>query len=157
MTAAPTITAAAVSIIGRKRTAPASITASASGIPCFSRSSMKSTRMIELRTTIPAPAIKPIIEVAVKNAPINRVRRQNADQRERNRRHDRERRFERLKPADHQDVDQHQHGRERQPQIAEDFVGDVPLAIPFHRELVGAERLLRDVPFERRSLPAVSI
>ena len=31
---------------------------------------MKSTRMIELRTTMPAPAMKPIIEVAVKNAPI---------------------------------------------------------------------------------------
>ena len=26
--------------------------------------------MIELRTTMPAPAMKPIIEVAVKNAPI---------------------------------------------------------------------------------------
>jgi len=31
---------------------------------------MKSTRMIEFRTTMPAPAMKPIIEVAVKNAPI---------------------------------------------------------------------------------------
>ena len=30
---------------------------------------MKSTRMIELRTTMPAPAMKPIIDVAVKNAP----------------------------------------------------------------------------------------
>ena len=30
---------------------------------------MKSTRMMELRTTMPAPAMKPIIEVAVKNAP----------------------------------------------------------------------------------------
>ena len=30
---------------------------------------MKSTRMMELRTTIPAPAMNPIIEVAVKNAP----------------------------------------------------------------------------------------
>ena len=32
---------------------------------------MKSTRMIELRTTMPAPAMKPIIEVAVKKAPSN--------------------------------------------------------------------------------------
>ena len=32
---------------------------------------MKSTRMMELRTTMPAPAMKPIIEVAVKNAPSN--------------------------------------------------------------------------------------
>jgi len=31
---------------------------------------MKSTRMIELRTTMPAPAMNPIIDVAVKNAPI---------------------------------------------------------------------------------------
>ena len=31
---------------------------------------MKSTRMIELRTTMPPPAMKPIIEVAVKKAPI---------------------------------------------------------------------------------------
>ncbi len=31
---------------------------------------MKSTRMMELRTMIPAPAMNPIIEVAVKNAPI---------------------------------------------------------------------------------------
>ncbi len=69
MTDAPTTTAAAVSIMGRKRTAPASITARSSGIPCASRSSMKSTRMMEFRTTIPAPAIKPIMEVAVKNAP----------------------------------------------------------------------------------------
>ena len=30
---------------------------------------MKSTRMIELRTMMPAPAMKPIIEVAVKKAP----------------------------------------------------------------------------------------
>ena len=57
--------------MGRNRTAPASITASSSGIPCSRRSSTKSTRMIELRTTIPAPAMKPIIEVAVKNAPMS--------------------------------------------------------------------------------------
>ena len=65
----PTTTAAAVRSIGRKRTAPASTTASSSAIPWRSFSSMKSTRMIELRTMIPAPAMKPIIDVAVKNAP----------------------------------------------------------------------------------------
>ena len=69
ITAEPTTTAAAVSSMGRKRTAPASITASSSGMPCASRSSMKSTRMMELRTTMPAPAMKPIMEVAVKKAP----------------------------------------------------------------------------------------
>jgi hypothetical protein len=31
---------------------------------------MKSTRIIEFRTTIPAPAMNPIIEVAVKKAPM---------------------------------------------------------------------------------------
>src|ERR1022692_1588788 len=64
---APTTTAAAVNSIGRNRTAPASTTASSSDIPCERRSSMKSTRMMELRTMIPAPAMKPIMEVAVKH------------------------------------------------------------------------------------------
>ncbi len=63
------MTAAAVSAIGLNRTAPASITASSIDIPSRMRNSMKSTRMIELRTTMPAPAMKPIIDVAVKNAP----------------------------------------------------------------------------------------
>jgi hypothetical protein len=70
MTADPTMTAAAVSAIGLKRTVPASTTACESGTPSRSRSSMKSTRMIEFRTTMPAPAMKPMVEVAVKNAPI---------------------------------------------------------------------------------------
>ena len=48
---------------------------------------MKSTRMIELRTTMPAPAMKPIIEVAVKKAPISAVRGQDADERERDGHH----------------------------------------------------------------------
>ena len=69
MTNEPTTTAAAVSSMGRKRTAPASTTASSSAMPWRSFSSMKSTRMIEFRTMIPAPAMKPIMEVAVKNAP----------------------------------------------------------------------------------------
>src|SRR5919109_1553487 len=71
ITLAPTTTAAAVKSMGRKRTAPASATASSSDIPCDRRSSMKSTRMMEFRTMMPAPAMKPIIEVAVKKAPIN--------------------------------------------------------------------------------------
>ena len=69
MTEDPTTTAAAVSNIGRKRTSPASSTASDRGIPSARRSSMKSTRMMELRTMMPAPAMKPIIEVAVKKTP----------------------------------------------------------------------------------------
>ena len=70
MTLAPAITAIAVSSMGRKRTAPASMTASLKAMPSARRSSMKSTRMMELRTTIPAPAMKPIMLVAVKKAPI---------------------------------------------------------------------------------------
>src|SRR5712691_528645 len=60
ITALPASTAAAVSIIGRKRTTPASSTASASGMPSRNFSSMKSTRMMLLRTMIPAPAVNPI-------------------------------------------------------------------------------------------------
>lgn len=70
MTEDPTTTAAAVKSMGRKRTIPASTTASSSGIPSANFKSMKSTRMIEFLTTMPAPAIKPIMDVAVKKAPI---------------------------------------------------------------------------------------
>ena len=56
--------------MGRNRTAPASITASATGTPRRSASWMKSTSRIELRTMIPASAIIPIMLVAVKNAPV---------------------------------------------------------------------------------------
>ena len=70
MTAAPTTTAMAVSNIGRNRTAPASITASLRGMPSRSRCSIKSTRMMEFLTTIPPPAMKPIMLVAVKKASI---------------------------------------------------------------------------------------
>ncbi|MND06043.1 hypothetical protein D3C83_271860 [compost metagenome] len=38
-------------------------------MPSRSLASVKSTSRIELRTTMPAPAMKPIIEVAEKNAP----------------------------------------------------------------------------------------
>jgi len=61
------------------------------------RSSMKSTRMIELRMTIPAPAMKPIMDVAVKNAPWRRAR-ENPNQRKRYRSHDDERCQKGLKP-----------------------------------------------------------
>ena len=69
MKKAPMIAAAAVSVIGRARTAAASITACFNTIPCATWSSMKSTSSIELRTMMPASAIMPIIEVAVNWAP----------------------------------------------------------------------------------------
>ena len=70
MTPAPTTTAAAVSAIGRNRSAPASTTACSSDSPSCNFNCMKSTRMIEFRTTMPAPAMNPIIDVAVKKAPM---------------------------------------------------------------------------------------
>lgn len=54
---------------------------------------------------MPAPAMKPIMDMAVK----------------RDWSHDDQRSFERLEPADNQDVDKHQDRRECQSQIAEDF------------------------------------
>ena len=59
--------AAAVSRIGRKRTTRLSMMASKSVRPRASERWMKSTRMIELRVTMPARAIMPIMAVAVKN------------------------------------------------------------------------------------------
>ena len=133
ITALPTITASAVSAIGRNRTSTASSTAAASGIPSRSFSSAKSTRMMLLRTTIPAPAMKPIMLVAVKNVPAERVRRQDADERERDRREDHERHREALEPADHEHVDEQHHRREREAEVAEDLERDVPLAVPLER------------------------
>ena len=63
----PNIAALAVSKMGRKRTAPASRMASRRDKPRSWLKWMKSMRMIELRTTIPARAIIPIMAVAVKN------------------------------------------------------------------------------------------
>src|ERR1035441_2504814 len=74
------------------------------------------------------------------------VRRQNSHQRERNRRHDDERRDERLEPSHHQRINQDEHRREREPQIAEHLVGDVPFAIPFHG-VVTRRRGLHPTPY----------
>ena len=121
-----------------ERTAPASMTASSRGMPSARRSSTKSTRMIELRTTIPAPAMKPIIEVAVKNAPEQAVGGQDADQREGNRRHDDEWRHERLEPADDQAIYEDEDGGERDAEVAKDLVSDVPFAVPLQGVSLGS-------------------
>ena len=68
MNTAPIIAAAAVRKIGLKRIAPASSTACCIGTPSATRWRMKSTSRMELRTMMPASAMKPIIEVAVKAA-----------------------------------------------------------------------------------------
>ena len=63
---------------------------------------MKSTRMMELRTTMPAPAMKPIIEVAEKNAPSRPCAGRIPTSENGIADHDDERREEGAKPADHQ-------------------------------------------------------
>ena len=68
MKAAPIIAAAAVRKIGLKRIAPASSSAWRNTAPPRARRRMKSTSRIELRTMMPASAMKPIIEVAVNGA-----------------------------------------------------------------------------------------
>ena len=70
MTNAPITTVPAVSKIGVVRTAPASIAACFNGMPSAVRRLIKSISNTEFRTMIPAKAIIPIKDVAVKNAPI---------------------------------------------------------------------------------------
>jgi hypothetical protein len=67
--AAPIIAASAVSRIGLNRTAPASTSIARKFRPSRRPWRMKSTSRIELRTMMPASAMKPIIEVAVNGAP----------------------------------------------------------------------------------------
>ena len=59
--------------------------------------------------------------------------RQDADQREGNDRHHDERRGVVLEPADHQHVDQDEHGAKGQAEVAKDLDRHLPLAVPFHR------------------------
>lgn len=70
MIIAPSATAPAVNKIGVVLTAPASIMACFNGIFSRNRILMKSMSNTEFLTITPANAIKPIIEVAVKYAPI---------------------------------------------------------------------------------------
>ena len=70
MTTPPMTTARAVRMMGRERMRPEATTASLSECPRSKPSSTKSTKRMEFRTMIPASAIMPIMEVAVKNAPL---------------------------------------------------------------------------------------
>ena len=65
----PAIIASWVIRIGRVLVRAAWITASRISMPCRTACLVKSTSRIELRTMMPASAIQPIIEVAVKSAP----------------------------------------------------------------------------------------
>src|SRR6516162_4209892 len=153
MTAPPTITAIAVINIGRKRTAPASTTAASSEPPSRRRCSMKSTRMIEFRTTMPALAINPIIDVAVKNAPRSPCADRMPTSEKWNGGHYDERREERTEPADHQDVDENQHGGEGEPEIAKGFDCNVPFAVPFQGRFSIGEGLRSVIDRDRRAAP----
>ena len=76
-----------------------------------------------------------------------------ADDGQRNRRHDDQRRQVRAELRDHQDVHQHQTDRVGQPHVAESLIGDLPFAIPFQRELaVRVGRLADEVFAQRRTL-----
>ena len=66
---APITTVPAVNKIGVVLTAPASITACYNAIPSAKRKLIKSISNTEFRTIIPAKAIRPIKDVAVKKAP----------------------------------------------------------------------------------------
>src|SRR5205807_7533277 len=91
MTLAPTTTAAAVKSIGRKRTAPASTTASSSDMPCERRNSIKSRR--ELWSDDDSGARDETIIGRGEECTHQRVRGQDADQSWRNWRHDYQRRL----------------------------------------------------------------
>ena len=70
MTSEPPINANAVMAIGLVRASQECITASTTLFPSFSTAFFeKSTNNIEFLTTIPAKAINPIMDVAVKSAP----------------------------------------------------------------------------------------
>ncbi len=87
---------------------------------------------------MPAPAMKPIMLVAVKNEPDQRVGRQDADERERDGDQDHERHREALEPADHEDVDEQEHRGEGEAEVAEHLERDVPLAVPLEGGGLGA-------------------
>ncbi len=90
---------------------------------------------MELRTMIPRMAqIIPIIEVAVvrrRRSAALRMPRQDADHRQRDRRHYDQRHQIRAKLRDHQQVDQQQADRVGNTHIAKGIVSDLPFTIPF--------------------------
>jgi hypothetical protein len=105
---------------------------------------MKSTKMIELRTTMPRRAMKPIIDVAVKNAPHCRMRRQDADEREGIAAMIKERRLKDWNQPTTEHVDQHRAPRRRrEPEIRNTSMRDVPLASPISSRTFDVSKGLR--------------
>ena len=81
---------------------------------------------------MPARAMNPIIEVAVKKTPPIAVGRQDADQVRGIGAMMISGVMKRPEPAHHQDVDQDHDHAERDAHVAEHLVGDLPLAVPLH-------------------------
>ena len=108
---------------------------------------MKSTSRIELRTMIPASAMKPIIEVAVNGALEQDVADDDADEGERDRGQDHQRQAEAFELGNHQDVDAEDRHAEGRAHVAEGHPGDLPLAVPEHGRtgLVGRLAVEADV------------
>ena len=160
MKAAPIIAAAAVSTIGLKRVAPASISAGRSARrPAPARWRMKSTSRIELRTMMPASAMKPIIEVAVNGAPSSPMAEHDADQRQRHGRQDDQRQLERAELRDDEQIDAEDRDAEGRAHVAERHIGDLPLAVPQQRRTstrraAGRDSVISGVPALPQSILA---
>ena len=116
ITLAPTTTAAAVSSMGRKRIAPASITASASGAPWRTAQLDEVDKDDRIAHDDAGAGDEADHRCGSEERSQHRMRRQNANQRQRNRRHDDQRHNERPEPAHHEHVDKDEHRGERQAQ-----------------------------------------
>ena len=105
---------------------------------------------MEFRTMIPARAIIPIMDVAVKNAPDHGMGRQDPDEGQGNGRHDDQGHREGLEPGHNQDIDEDQDGGEGDAQVPEDLPGDLPLSVPHQEGLLGQGRGPAPVPLHAR-------
>ena len=107
----PAMRAKVVIRIGRKRIAPASISASRSGIPAFSRAHLaKSMSRIAFFATMPARRMIAIMLMMLIVCPAIDSDEHDADERQRQRHEDRQRIDERPE-LEHEDQVHEQHGR----------------------------------------------
>ncbi len=137
ITAPPTTTAAAVSRMGRARTAPASTTASDSRRAAGPGQLDEVHQQDRVADDDPGERDHPDHRGGGEEGAAEPVGRKDPGQGERDRRHDDQRDQVGLEPGDHQQVDQHQHRGERDAEIAEHLVGDPPLAVPVEAHLLG--------------------
>ena len=116
----PAMSANVVMRIGRSRIAPASISASRSGIPCFSRAHFaKSMSRIAFFATMPMSRITPIRLMMLIVFRVIARREHHADERQRQRHQDRERIEERPELHHENEVHQHNGDAEREEDLAE--------------------------------------